>query len=170
MERQDPLLLERESSGIIMSVKYRLTQDNRKNSKHYGQWYGRSVVNEVTETEDLAEKIESRCTVTLPDILAVISALVTAMRNELKQGNRVKLNGMGSFKVGLTTKPSIKATDFTASSNIKSMHVLFKPECHTDGTKNVSNVLLDGCSAQALLDYEDPAAKEKAAEKGNATA
>ena len=50
-------------------------QDNRKNSKHKGFWYARAVSSDVVGIKELALRISNRCTVTEPDILAVISAL-----------------------------------------------------------------------------------------------
>ena len=75
-----------------MSIKYRMYQDNRKNSKHKGFWYARAVSSDVVGIKELALRISNRCTVTEPDILAVISALVFEMNQVLKSGSRVKID------------------------------------------------------------------------------
>ena len=54
-----------------MSIKFRMYQDNRKNSKRKGYWYARAVSPDVVSVKDLALRISERCTVTEPDILAV---------------------------------------------------------------------------------------------------
>ena len=60
-----------------MSVKYRKVVNNRKNSKTEGKVYGRAVVDGVMDTKEIAGKISKRCTLTEPDIIAVINALET---------------------------------------------------------------------------------------------
>ena len=106
-----------------MSVKYRKVVNNRKNSKTEGKVYGRAVVDGVMDTKEIAGKISKRCTLTEPDIIAVINALETEIGYGLADGKRVVLDGFGSFKVGLTTTPADSAKKFT-SANIKGMHVM----------------------------------------------
>ena len=79
-----------------MSINYRLYQDNRKNSKKKGHWYARTVVTNCVDIKALAARISNSCTVTEPDILAVISALVTEMNYALTQGSKVKVDGLGT--------------------------------------------------------------------------
>lgn len=109
-----------------MSVKYRKVVNNRKNSKTKGKVYGRAVVDGVIDTKEIARKINKRCTLTEPDIIAVINALETEIGYGLSDGKRVVLDGFGSFKVGLTTTPADSAKKFT-SANIKGMHVICLP-------------------------------------------
>ena len=66
-----------------MAVFYKLYQDNRKNSKQKGSWYGRAKHVDTVTTEQLAEEMQENCTVKRSDILAVISELVTTMRKRL---------------------------------------------------------------------------------------
>ena len=106
-----------------MSVKYRKVVNNRKNSKTEGKVYGRAVVDGVMDTKEIAGKISKRCTLTEPDIIAVINALETEIGYGLADGKRVVLDGFGSFKVGLTTTPADNAKKFT-NANIKGMHVM----------------------------------------------
>lgn len=115
-----------------MSVKYRKVVNNRKNSKTEGKVYGRAVVDGVIDTKEIAGKISKRCTLTEPDIIAVINALETEINYGLADGKRVVLDGFGSFKVGLTTTPADSAKKFT-NANIKG-HARHLPACHRDGT------------------------------------
>ena len=95
-----------------MSINYRLYQDNRKNSKKKGHWYARTVVTNCVDIKALAARISNSCTVTEPDILAVISALVTEMNYALTQGSKVKVDGLGTFRVGIHSHGVEKADDF----------------------------------------------------------
>ena len=77
-------------------------------------------------------EIEASCTVKRADVLAVISELVVVMKQALQDSKRVKLDGFGSFKLGLSTSPSDTAKGFTAAKNVKDIHVLFQPEVRID--------------------------------------
>lgn len=114
-----------------MSVKYRKVVNNRKNSKTKGKVYGRAVVDGVIDTKEIARKINKRCTLTEPDIIAVINALETEIGYGLSDGKRVVLDGFGSFKVGLTTTPADSAKKFTSANKGHARHL---PACHRDGT------------------------------------
>jgi len=118
-------------------IRYKLYQDNRKNSTHKGEWYARAVVMGVTNLETLANRIQRNCTAKKSDVMAVLTELVEVMQDELQEGNRVKLDGFGSFKLGIKTSPATTAKDFSASKNVKGVHVLFQPESKksADGTR-----------------------------------
>ena len=105
-----------------MSINYRLYQDNRKNSKKKGHWYARTVVTNCVDIKALAARISNSCTVTEPDILAVISALVTEMNYALTQGSKVKVDGLGTFRVGIHSHGVEKADDFNVQKDIFSPH------------------------------------------------
>ena len=87
-----------------MSVKYRKVVNNRKGSKTQGKIYGRAVVSDTIYTKKLCQNIRDRCTLTEPDVVAVVSALVTEVTAQLALGNRVVLDGFGSFKVVSTLR------------------------------------------------------------------
>ncbi len=67
-----------------MSVVYRLTQDNRKQSKTKGKWYARSLHTGVIDIDGLASIMQANCTLKKSDILAVIAELVDVMRAQLQ--------------------------------------------------------------------------------------
>lgn len=123
-----------------MSVKYRKVINNRKNSPTKGKVYGRAVSGEELYTKEIASNISGRCTLTEPDIIAVINALETEVAKGLAQGRRVVLEGFGAFKVGLTTAPADTAKEFTAN-NVKGMHVIFQPAIEMDQGKRIKSML-----------------------------
>ena len=94
-----------------MSVVYRLTQDNRKQSKTKGKWYARSLHTGVIDIDGLASIMQANCTLKKSDILAVIAELVDVMRAQLQNSQKVILGGLGSFKVGLKRSlPTLRST------------------------------------------------------------
>ena len=121
-----------------MAVFYRLYQMKRENSKFNDKWYGRAYhTREVTLT-DLAKIIEQNCTVKKADVLAVLSELSVSMQRELLNGSRVRLDGIGIFKICISTLPSDKLQDWTVAKNIRRSYINFKPETsdkYRNGTK-----------------------------------
>ena len=133
-----------------MSVFYRLHQDKSKNTVRSGKWYARAVPTAVINTRQLAEIMQRNCTVKKSDILAVLDELVETMRDQMQDSKRVKLDGFGSFKIGISSNGAVSAKDFTASGNIRSMHVVFTPERSTDAAGNRIKQFLQGAKAEEL--------------------
>ena len=132
-------------------AKFRKVKNNRKNSPTKGMIYGRAVVNRVVHTSAIAKKITERCTVTEPDILAVINALMTEISANIAEGNKVVLDEFGSFKLGIRTTPAVNAKKFT-SANIKNMYVIYTPYTFMDHGKRVKP-MLSGIKMEELIEY-----------------
>ena len=148
-----------------MSIKFRMYQDNRSNSKHKGYWYARAISPDLVGVKDLANRVSARCTVTEPDILAVISALVFEMNQVLKAGNRVKLDGLGTFRVSFHSQGVEDAKDFNVQKNIYGAHVLFAPSVTVDTMHRRIKTLISGLRIQEAVKYDAPE-KGKAKEPG----
>lgn len=133
-----------------MAVFYKLYQDNRDNSKFKGQWYARAVHTGTVGIDELADEMQANCTVKRADIVAVLSELVETMKTHLQMSHRVKLDRLGTFKIGMSTKPSKTVKEFTASDNVKSVHVLFQPETRIEKDKTRVRALLSGCKVREL--------------------
>lgn len=137
-----------------MSVSYKLYQEKRTNSSRKGQWYARACHVGVVTTEQLAEIMQANCTLKKSDILAVIAELVDVMRAQLQNSQKVVLDGLGSFKVGLKTKPADTSTDFTPQKNIVGARVLFRPTSYTTANRKRASFLLQGMSVKEATKYD----------------
>ena len=131
-----------------MSVFYRLSKVTSPKAKGYGKWYPRAVITQTVDTEQLATIMQRNCTLKKADIVAVISELIETMADQLQDSKRVKLNGFGSFKIGIRGEGADSAADFSISKNIKGLHVLFQPEVKTDGSGLRQKTFITGCSVQ----------------------
>ena len=139
-------------------AKFRKVKNNRKNSPTRGMIYGRAVVNRVVHTSAIAKKITERCTVTEPDILAVINALMTEISANISEGNKVVLDNFGSFKLGIRTSPAVSAKKFT-SANIKAMYIIYSPYSVMDQGKRVKP-MLSGIKMEEMTEYNGIEDKE----------
>ncbi len=135
-------------------ITYKMYQDNRKNSKKKGYWYARAYTQGVVDIKALASRISNTCTVTESDILAVISALVTEMSYALKDGKRVLLNGMGSFKVGFRSRGVQNLKEFKPATHIYSPRIIFLPETARADDNSRYKTLLLGWRVSELEAYK----------------
>ena len=133
-----------------MSVFYRLHQDQSTGTKRSGKWYARAVPTDVINTRQLAEIIQRNCTVKKSDVMAVLEELVEVMKDQMQDSKRVKLDGFGSFKIGIESKGAQTAGKYSVSEHVKGLHVVFMPERTTDSGGNKSKQFLQGCKVEEL--------------------
>jgi predicted histone-like DNA-binding protein len=111
-----------------MSQKYIKTQNNNSYSNAYGKFYATAVYdNSFIGTEELADFIQRQASVKKSDIKAVLQELGEAMKHFFELGQKVKLDGIGIFKVGFSSIGVAKKEDCTAAT-ITTRRVLFQPE------------------------------------------
>ena len=145
-----------------MAVLYRLSQNKMEGSKAFGKWYAQAVMTGVVDTNALATIMQRNCTVKKADILAVITELIETMQDQLQDSKRVKLDGFGSFKIGIENEKggALTAAEFSATKNVKGLHVLFLPEVKTDSTGTRQKTFITGCTVQEapknLVDTSKP--------------
>ena len=126
-----------------MSQKYIKTQNKNRESAAYGKYYAAAVYDsKFIETEELASFIQTQASVKKSDIKAVLDELGDAMKHFFELGQKIKLDGIGIFKVGFSSIGVNKVEDCT-SATITTRRVLFQPETErvvvgqekkTDGT------------------------------------
>ena len=127
--------------------------NNNDQSEAYGKTYGRVCYIGTTAIDDLCQKIEEKCTVHTADIHAVLVALKNVVKEELHESKRVQLPGLGTFKLGVSTKGEEKPEDFNMTDNILSVRVLFQPETTVENGHRVK-WLTQGARCRELPKYE----------------
>lgn len=137
-----------------MAVNYKMYQDNRKESKTKGKWFARATHKGVVETNQLAEVIERNCSMKKSDVVAVLTELTEVMTDMLQQSMRIKLNGLGTFKIGISTRAAETAKDFTITKHLRNVHVLFQPELTVDRSSHArKRALLHGVEFTEADEY-----------------
>ena len=112
-----------------MSQKYIKSQNkNSHNAKTYGKYYAKATYDEnFIETDEIADFIQTQATLKRSDIKAALDELGAAMKHFLEMGQKIRLAGIGIFKVGFSSIGVSDPDDCTAST-ITSRRVLFQPE------------------------------------------
>jgi len=127
-----------------MAVFYKLkTNKNVNNSTAYGKWYASAVVADVKTLDDVAEIIQRNASVKRSDVKAVLTELPEVLRDMLLNSCRVKIDGLGSFKVGVSSKGVDSVDNFNAMSDVKRVRVIFTPDAEIDATtgKRITTLL-----------------------------
>ena len=103
-------------------------------------------------TEELAQKINQKCTVTETDVVAVIDALVRQMKEELQEGRTVVLDGFGRFHLTVQSELVDNKEDFNVLRHIKRVLCKFTPDAHR---KNLTDrkLVRTFCDGTAIKRY-----------------
>ena len=111
-----------------MSQKYIKTKNNNRFSKAYNKYYAQAVYDEkFIETDEIADFIQTQATLKRSDIKASLDELGAALKHFLEMGQKVRLRGIGIFKVGFSSIGVAKVEDCSAAT-ITTRRVLFQPE------------------------------------------
>ena len=111
-----------------MSQKFKKIQNKNDESTAYGKWFATAVYDQhFIETEQLADFIQTQASVKKSDIKAVLDELGGAMKHYFELGQKVKLDGIGIFKVGFSSIGTTEKEDCGAAT-ITTRRVLFQPE------------------------------------------
>ena len=87
-----------------MSQKFKKIQNSNDESTAYGKWFATAVYDQkFVTTKQLADFIQKQASVKRSDIMAVLDELGDAMKHYFELGQKVKLDGIGSFKVGFSS-------------------------------------------------------------------
>ena len=133
---------------------YKLIQSKNDKSVTFGKWYGRAVVYQTMDLNAVADLIQRNCSMKRSDVWAVLTELVEVIKDGIQDSKAVKLDGLGTFKIGISTKGAEKPEEFDAS-NIKGFKVLFNAETVKQNDSYVKPMLI-GCKAKQIGQYVLP--------------
>ena len=101
--------------------------NNSKNSA-YGKTFGRLVHQDTLNTSDLCRHMMKHGTIFTSDVVkGVVEKFINCFEELLLEGNKIKLDGLGTFYLSAKTEGVSDETQFSAS-NVKAIHVKFLPD------------------------------------------
>lgn len=148
----------------IMAVFYKLTQNKIKDSKTNGMWYAHATTVSTIGLKDMAAIIERNCSMKRSDVNAVLTELPEVMRDLMQKGYRVKVDGLGAFKIALYSKGTHSVSEFNVREHIKSTQVKFQPETEYDAatgkhikylTRGISFTDINTLAAKGALEQKE---------------
>lgn len=103
-------------------IKYKKYQNKNDKSAAFGKWYGRAV-HELLEFDEFIEHMaKHHCVFSEATIRGVLIEMEVCLREMLLEGKAVRIDELGIFAIGMSTKGEAKSEDFTAQ-DIKSLTV-----------------------------------------------
>ena len=90
--------------------------------KYYAQAQARGDVN----IREMAERIQSTCTVTKADVYAVLVSLEDVVKEAIENGEIVRLGDLCTLQVGLSGKGTLTEKEYE-DTNIKTARINFRP-------------------------------------------
>ena len=150
-----------------MAILCKIYQDTRSISSKL--FYARAVHPNTVSTKEIAEKIEQNTSQKASDVYAVLKELSNVVGQQLLQSNKVLLDGLGYFYIGVETAGALTADRFkcsratwndvekywdTKGGNVKKFHVGFTPVRVVDPNTGVSTKsVLSGVTAKEFEGY-----------------
>lgn len=145
---------------------YKLLQNKNYKSSAFEKWYAKPVWMHTVTTEEVCDLIQRNCTVKRSDVRAVIEELVEVIHDGVCRGDRVVLDGLGTFKCGINSKGAEKPEEFDGTY-IKDFHVLFYPTTTVEKNGNRVRSLLKGCTAKQIPQYSLPEPEDEGGDEPN---
>ena len=137
-----------------MPVLYKLykmvrTFKDGRTDKAANHWFARAITLGTMTTDDVAELVQRNCSMKKSDVKAVIEELIDVIRDKIQESYAVKLDGLGTFKIGLKSSGAETVADFNVTQNIVGSHILFYPSRKVNSATGKQTIaLLEGLKVQ----------------------
>ena len=124
-----------------MPVFIKVSQNNIKDSKSYGKWYGRVATTKTMTYQELCKHMSEHNSVYGEDVcLGVANKLQNCMLEQLLEGKKVQFGELGVFYLSVKSTGADKEEDFNLGINIQGLYLCFAPS-RTD-VNNLSSKML----------------------------
>lgn len=111
-----------------MSIQYKLYKKPEPGVAGGGKkkWYANAFLNQEVSIDDLVAKIEKFSAFSEADIRGVLIAMENVVKEEVCNGNIVRLDVLGSFYPSISSEGVENEEDFTAA-NVKNIKIIYRP-------------------------------------------
>lgn len=98
-------------------------------SRSKSVYYPRVVVKGKPATiDDIAKVLAEKSCVTPNDVVAVLKGLDSVIGKFLSEGRSVKIDSLGSFRYGITSRGVANEANFDFQTQLRAVRVVFTPE------------------------------------------
>lgn len=110
-------------------MKYKLVKRNNTTLPSNGKYVAKAIHSTTITSRDIAREIERNCSAKVSDVVLVLEELQSVLRDHLRQGDRVELFGLGTFKLELESHAVDSPSDFNPSAHIRRPVLRILPKC-----------------------------------------
>lgn len=105
---------------------YQVYQNTKEGTDNYKKWYARAKHTEtVTFSQLITHMMEHNIGYPRGVVTGVMMSFVDCLLEIVAQSKKVQLGDLGTFYLGINTKPADKYEEFTPAANIKSCALRF---------------------------------------------
>lgn len=134
---------------------------------HKKRYHARLVVRGTIGLDDIADTIESRCSLRKSDVVGVFAEFSNIFKEELSNGRSVHIDGVGSFRIKAES-PAVRSPKELRAESIHCSGVVFTPEkdllrqlkattfqkvSETRRSQELSDIEIDGKLAEHFKDH-----------------
>ena len=139
-------------------------KNNNTKSAAYGKTYGRLVYHDTLTTSDLCRHMMKHGTIFTSDVVkGVVEKFIQCFEELLLEGNKIKLDGLGTFYLSINTFGVADEKDFSAN-NVKAIRVKFIGD-QSKESEYATKILTQKARFRAL--GEEAPAEEEGGENNN---
>lgn len=110
-------------------MKYKITKRSNSTLPSNGKYVAKAMHLNTITGEDIAEEIEKKCSATTSDVMLVLAALKESLNEHLRNGDKVELFDLGTFKLELESHAVNTPEDFNPKEHIRRPVLRVLPKC-----------------------------------------
>ncbi len=137
-----------------MSIKFYLTKNNIKSSKHYGKYYARTAKAGEVTLADIERDIEHLCTASRADVKLVLQAFHDVWKRHLQQGHWINLDALelGRHHISIKSAMVDRPEDFLPHLHVLGYELKVTPTGYRRRGRHdcVQREVTEGCVAKEL--------------------
>lgn len=111
-----------------MAIKYEFYRNPNSQGTNKKRYHARVVSGNRISSDQLAKEIQQESSLTIADVKAVLITLGDKLAQHLGEGNKVHLEGIGSFQVNLQCKQEVRTTHAVRSENITFKSISYRAD------------------------------------------
>ncbi len=135
-------------------IQYKIKKFVNSSSSKNGYYYAKAMMLGEVDLDAIAEKIQRNCSMKKSDVKAVLTEMVEVMAEALQDSKKVRINGLGSFKMAIKSELVQKLQDVNSADTIKGFRVRFTPEYKIDQAGQRITALTSGTRTRAYTPYQ----------------
>ena len=131
-----------------------LRKNTAVGSDREGRYYPEAESKEALTTKGFAKHVSEHGGLVKYDLMVlVLQNIVECLKELLTQGVPVKLDGLGTFSIGIQSKGANTVTDYDVQKHIKALRINFRPEGSGDIDDQLTSKALMDQTVFELNDY-----------------
>lgn len=119
-------------------INYKLVKRKNPKNPEIQKYYPQPIVNGFVTLNQLAERIQDKCTLTIHDVKGIVDTLQRFILRVLEDGKSVRFGDFGSFHV---TSNSVgqELADDCSIADVKKLHVRFRKSAKLGAALHLGN-------------------------------